>query len=320
MRGLAWVGFLSMTLAAVAEPAFIDFERSWILPQEFGGLKYEVSEKYEEADFGYRVLYRDGESFEAEITIYDLGYDSIPNGGTGEEIDAVLKGVEEALQLREKHGEIIHVRKLRTSVTPKGEMLQFSMVISLYKEVETEEVNKLQALYVTGVQNQFIRLQFIFDQKEKTKALERVSQMVSELTNMVKTKPSDDELLLASCSVFLNDPYSFGGLASAQYLMAKANEKGNLSVYTHLFVWPTGYWSKPKNADLLIAGYFAGMLQVVIPQQLDEGGDFEAFLAMLKTYETLRAKELIDEIPKIGEWAKNSDKRALYDQLLIVEE
>ena len=79
-----------------------------------------------------------------------------------------------------------------------------------------------------------------------------------------------------------------GGLTAAQHLLAKTKTMGNLNVYTHLFVWPTGYYSKPKNADLLIAGYFAGMLQVVVPKKLEE-------------------------------WAKHPDRRALFDQLLIVE-
>ncbi len=146
------------------------------------------------------------------------------------------------------------------------------------------------------------------------------NEMMVQLSQMVKAAPSDDDLLMAACSVFLNDPYSFGGLSSAKYLMDKAGAMDELSVYSHLFIWPTGYWGKPKNADLLIAAYFAGMLQVVIPQQLEEGGDFEAFIAMLEVYEKLRSKDQIGEISKVGEWAKTSDKRALYDQLLIVEE
>ena len=320
MKWFGWIGGLGIALAAAADPAFIDFEQSWILPQDFGGLKYEISEKYEEEAFGYRVLYRDGESFEAEVTIYDLEYDSITNGCTGERIDGVLRGMEEALELRKKRGEITDLKKLRTAVTPKGENLQFATVIFVYKDLEAEGAKKLQTIYLTGIQNQFLRLQFTFDQAKKAKALERVNKMISGLSKMATAQPSQEEILLGACSVFLNDPYSYGGLSSAKYLMGKTKEVGDLSVYTHLFVWPTGYWSKPKNADLLIAAYFAGMLQVVIPQKLDEGGDFEAFSAMLDTYKVLRSKEQIDDIPKIGEWAENPDRRALYDQLLIIEE
>ncbi len=319
------VGLLGLMLAlvfqVVADPAHVDFDRKWIFPQELGGLKYETSEKYEEDDFGYRIIYRAGEAFEAEINIYDLGQEAIPNGCKGEGIDMVLQSVEEDLQLRLKHGEIENLKKLRKGVIPRKGTFKFATVVSSYKEAEAEPAGarKLQATYVTGIRNQFIRLRFTYDYATKLNAQKATNRMIAQLIKMATARPGDEEILLASCSVFLNDPASYGGLTSAQYLMAKAQAMGNLNVYTHLFVWPTGYYSKPKNAELLIAAYFAGMLQVVVPQKLDEGGEFEAFSAMLDVYGILLAKEQIGEIPKIGEWAANPDKRALYDQLLIVE-
>ncbi len=81
---MKWIGLLGLMLAfllpAGAAPAHVDFERKWIFPQDLGGLKYVISEKFEETDFGYRIIYRAGESFEAEINVYDLGQESIPSG------------------------------------------------------------------------------------------------------------------------------------------------------------------------------------------------------------------------------------------------
>jgi len=324
MKRIGLLGLLAgfgIALVAGADPALVDFERGWIFPQDLGGLKYEISEKYEEDDFGYRIIYRAGEAFEAEINVYDLGQEAIPNGCKGEGIDMVLQSVEDDLQLRLKHGEIENLKKLRTGVIPHKGTFKFTTVVSSYEDAEAEPAGtkKLQATYVTGIRIQFIRLRFTFDRPKNMQAQKMANKMISQLIKMATTRPGDEEILLASCSAFLNDPASYGGLTSAQYLMAKANTMGNLNVYTHLFVWPTGYYSKPKNADLLIAGYFAGMLKVVVPQKLDEGGEFEAFSAMLDTYGILRSKEQIDDIPKIAEWAANPDKRALYDQLLIVE-
>ena len=323
--GMKRIGFwglllgLGLALSADADSALVDFERKWIFPQELGGLKYEISEKYETAEFGYRISYRNGESFGVVVTIYDLGYDSIPNGHKGEEIDVILQNADDELKLRLKHGEIENLKKLRTGVTPKGDALQFATAVSSYDDAESAGGEKLQATYVTGIRNQFLQLKFTFDRAKRGTAGKMATEMISQLSKMVTSRPDEEELLLPSCSAFLNDPASYGGLTSAQHLMAKAQTMGNLNVYTHLFVWPTGYYSKPKNAELLIAAYFAGMLQVVVPQKLDEGGEFEAFSAMLDVYGILRAKEQIDDIPKIGEWAKNPDRRALYDQLLIVE-
>jgi len=312
---------LGLVFSASADSALVDFERKWIFPQDLGGLKYEISEKYEVADFGYRIIYRAGEAFEAEINVYDLGQESIPNGWEGEGIDMVLQSVEDDLQLRLKHGEIKNLKKLRTGVAPHKGTFKFATVVSSYEDAEAEPAGtkKLQATYVTGIRNQFIRLRFTFDRPKNMQAQEMANKMISQLTKMATARPEEEEILLASCSAFLNDPASYGGLTAAQHLFAKTKTMGNLNVYTHLFVWPTGYYSKPKNADLLIAGYFAGMLQVVVPQKLDEGGEVEAFSAMLDTYKILRSKEQISEIEKVEEWAKHSDRRALFDQLLIVE-
>lgn len=322
MKRIGFMGLmavLGLAFSADADPALVDFERKWIFPQDLGGLKYEISEKYEVADFGYRIIYRADEFFDAEVTIYDLGRDSIPNGHKGEGIDVVLQNVDDALKLRLNHGEIENLKKLRTGVTPKGDALQFSTGVSSYKDTDPPNAKKIQATYVTGIRNQFVRLQFTFDQAKRGEAREMANQMMAQLAQLTTARPEEEELLMASCSAFLNDPSSYGGLISARYLMDKAQKMGNLNVYTHLFVWPTGYYSKPKNAELLIAAYFAGMLQVVVPQKLEEGGEFEAFSSMLDVYGILRAKEQIDDIPKIDEWAKHPDRRALYDQLLIIE-
>ncbi len=313
--GLAW----GLAFSTGADPALVDFERNWIFPQELGGLKYEVSEKYETADLGYRILYRKGESFEAEVAIYDLGREAIPNGGKGEGIDRVLQSVEDDLQLRLKYRELDALKKLKTRIVSKEKILRFATAKSTYTETAPPNTKKVQAIYVTGIQNQFVRLRFTFDWRKRGSALEMANQMMAQLTKTTTAQPKEEELLMASCSTFLNDPYSYGGLSSAKYLMDKAKEMDNLGVYTHLFVWPMEYWDKPENADLLVAAYFAGMLQVVVPQKRDEGGDFEAFEAMLNTYETLRSKDQVGDIAKIEEWAKHPDRRALYEKLLIVE-
>jgi len=324
MKRIVFLGLLlvlGLAFSVNADPALVDFERGWIFPQDLGGLKYVISEKYEAADFGYRILYRIGEAFEAEINVYDLGQESIPNGCKGEGIDLVLKSVEQDLKLRQDHGEIENLKKLQTTVIPRKGTFRFATVVSSYKDQNAEPAGnpKLQATYVTGIRNQFIRLRFNFDRAKKGEAGKMANTMISQLTQIATARPGEEEILLASCSVFLNDPASYGGLTAAQHLLAKTKTMGNLNVYTHLFVWPTGYYSKPKNSDLLIAAYFAGMLQVVVPQKLDEGGEFEAFSAMLDVYGILRAKEQINDIPKIGEWSKHPDRRALYDQLLIIE-
>ena len=99
------IGFFGLSLvlgsvfSASADSALVDFERKWVFPQDLGGLKYEISEKFETADFGYRIIYRAADGFEAEVSIYDFGRDAVPNGCKGEGISAVLQSVDDALKL-----------------------------------------------------------------------------------------------------------------------------------------------------------------------------------------------------------------------------
>ena len=95
-----------------------------------------------------------------------------------------------------------------------------------------------------------------------------------------------------------------------------AQTQGNLEVYDLLFAWPGGY-RKPKNADLLMAAYFAGMLKVVVPENLESGGAEEAFHAMLSAYETMRAQDQIKSISKFDEWLKVEDLAARYKKALV---
>ena len=317
---LGWLLVSGVAFAGADGSAFIDFERGWVFPKELGGLKYRVVEKYEEASLGYSVFYREKRtSFLAEVIVCDLGLGSIPDGWVGEAVATVLKDVETELEWQRKNGKIKNLKKRGSAVVPKEGAVRFSSSVFQYVEKGGAMAPVFRATYVTAIQNHFVKLKFTFSQADAGAAKAMAGKMVAQLAEMLANPPDAQELLLASCSVFLDDPAGYGGRLAARYLMAKAQAMDDLNVYTHLFAWPTGYWSKPKNADLLIVAYFAGMLQVVVPQQLDCGGEFEAFSAMLDTYELLRTKEQIDDIPKIGEWAKHSDRRALYDELLVVE-
>jgi len=317
MGGLLALGF---ALTAGAEPGFIDFERNWIFPGELAGMKYQAVEKYEDTHLGYSVFYREDEtSLQAEVSICNLGYESIPDGYAGQGIDAALKGVGDELEWQQKNRKIKLLKKRGTAVVPKGGELQFASVVYEYAESDPPTGPKILCTYIVGIQNCFIKIRFTLSKKEGTTAKAKEAQILSQIAKMVSTPPDEKELLLTSCSIFLDDPSSYGGRLAARYLMGKAQEMGNLNVYTHLFVWPTGYYSKPKNSELLVAGYFAGMLQVVVPQNLDEGGEYEAFLGMLKTYETLHKKEQIKSIEKFDEWLAVPDKKALFEKLLTTE-
>ncbi len=317
MKKLGCICFLA--LSAAAEPAFLDYDLNWLFPQQLGGLDYEAVEKYDNVDLGYNVFYRKGESFDAVVSVYNMGRSGISDGYRGEAVEVVSQSVGSLLRLEEKQGKIIGLKKRGSTIVPKNSAIQFASTVFQYREGETNGVQKIRAVYVTALRNNFIKLEFTFDLLEGKTAQPMANEMVSQLIGLATAKTDEQSLLLASCAAFLHDPVGHGGRTAAGYFMPKAQVMDNLNVYPHLFAWPDGY-SKPKNVDFLVAAYFAGMLRVVVPDQLEEGGEFEAFCAMLDTYELLRSKEQMVQLPKLDEWAKNPDRQALFDQLLVVEE
>ncbi|MCF7817778.1 MAG: hypothetical protein K9M54_07835 [Kiritimatiellales bacterium] len=307
-----------IALVAGAGPAFVDDALGWIFPQELGGLAYTMAEKYDDPSLGYCVFYRSSTNFAAEVSVYTLGRDSIPDGCKGEGVDMVLQSAEGALALRQKQEQISGLKKRGTAVVPRQGDIQFASAVFQYLEGATNGVQKITSAYATGFRNTFIKLEFTFDLVDGAAARPMADQMVAQLIGMAKARPDEQALLMASCAALLHDPDGYGGRTAAQRVMAKAQTMETLNIYTHLFVWPDGY-RKPKNADLLVAAYFAGMLQVVVPQQLETGGEFEGFLGMLQAYGAMRAKDQIDAIPEYDEWAKAPDKKALFNQLLVVQ-
>jgi hypothetical protein len=320
MKRIILLGLLlgaGFSLRARAETAFVDFEHGWLIPQKLGGLAYTAVEKYDNADLGYTVFYARG-TFKAAISVYNLGRDSIKEGCQDEEIGIVFEAVKGLLELEQKQTKISGFKIKGSTVVPQKGGVRFFSTVYQYAEPAIGGVQKIRSVYATGTQNNFLKLEFTFDLLEGKNARPIANQMILQLIEMMQSKPTEQETLLACCSAFLHDPAGYGGRTAAQFLMGKAQTMEYLNVYTHLFVWPDGY-QKPKNADLLVAAYFAGMLQVVVPEGREEGGELEAFFAMLKTYKKLRSDDQIGVISEFDEWVAAPDKKALFDQLLVEE-
>lgn len=310
---------LLIAQAAWAGPAFVDFDLGLVFPAELGGLAYDRTEKYSNEDFGYSVFYRRGETFEASATIYTLGRTAIPDGHAGDGINLVVQSVEGLLKRDQEQGAKSALRKRGTAVSPAKGRIQFASTVFQYEEPRlvdgvSNAVQRIHAVYVTGQRSRFIKLDFAFDLVENAAAGGMSQKMVEELIGMLSKTPDEEALLMAACDALILDPCGHGGRTAAQRVLAKTQTMDNLNVYPFLFAWPDGY-SKPKTADLLVAAYFAGMLQVVVPQKLDVGGEYEGFLALLKAYEAMRAKDEIEALPQLDEWLKVGDKKALLEQL-----
>jgi len=311
---------LSGCRLTLAEAGFVDFDLGLIYPQELGGMRFDRVEKYESEDLGYTVFYtRDG-GFSAEVSVYTLGRDSIEDGHKGTDIALVFQSVEGLMNKEQEGGVISGMRKRKASEIPAKGDIRFANQIFQFSqprvvEGRTNAVPRINSVYAKAAHNHFFKVQFRFDTVNGKVAGGMVKQLITQLITTIKTESSEEQLLLAGCDALINNPSDYAGRIAGQQVWAKARTMGNLNVYTHLFVWPDGY-GKPKNADLLTAAYFAGMLKVVVPQKLEEGGEEEAFEAMLEAYKNMRFRNDIEVIPKLDEWLKNPDKKALFQQLL----
>ncbi len=306
----------------VADAAFVDFDLGLIYPQELGGMTCTQVEKYDNEALGYTAYFEKGETFSAEISVYTLGRTSIADGNSPGDMAVVFESVKKEMERQQENELITGFRKRGSAVVPKKGSIQFANTVYQYSEPRQVDgmpgsVPRILSVYAIAAHNNFFRVQFRFDVEDSKLARAMSEKLIIQLIQTIQAGNSEEEMLMAACEALINNPSDYAGRIAGQQIWAKAQTMGELNVYTHLFVWPDGY-RKPKNADLLTAAYFAGMLQVVVPQKLDVGGEKEGFIAMLKAYENMRAREDIDSIPQFDEWIKNPDKHALFDELLLV--
>ncbi|MDF7822887.1 hypothetical protein P4B35_02595 [Pontiellaceae bacterium B12227] len=320
---MKWIIVLAGVLAmqAAADTAHVDFDLGLVFPQQLGGMACDTVENYDNDDLGYSVFYSRGTEFQVEVSVLTMGRPEIADGHKADGVQMMFQSVEMLMNKEQKGGIIENLKKRGSLVVPKKSPLQFANTVFQYSQIKDTDgasvsVPRFNSVYVTGAHNNFIKVQFRFDVAKGKEARVMADQLVKQLVLMLIAKNSEDDLILAACDALVNNPADFSGRSAAQRVFAKSQTFGELNIYDALFVWPQNY-SKPKNADLLMAAYFAGMLKVVIPGELEHGGEFEAFVSMLKAYENMRTREQINAITELEEWMKNPDKKALYQKLLV---
>jgi len=303
---------------ATLKAAFFDDEYQWIYPQKLGGMDFIKLEKYREKAFGYKVFYKKDDTFYANISVYDMGYNKIPSGWTNEVVLKCVDSVRVELNRRVKQEQIKDLKEVGPVFVPKNGKRKFALT-SFYYKMNEEEIEKqkryFRLIYLVGIKNKFFKVDFFFDYLRRKEAKKASEQMVSQLLHMMDFKPNDMQILQASYEALMYDPAGYGGKKAANYFFNKANPMLGLNIYTFLFVWEKS-GSAPANAPLIMAGYFAGMLKEILPKKLEEGGELAAFTTMLKVYKIMREKNEITAIPQLDRWVAASDKKALLIKLL----
>ncbi|WP_372794742.1 hypothetical protein, partial [Pontiella sp.] len=274
---MRWTGVLAGLLAAqfaAADAAHVDFELGIVFPQELAGMPLDQVEKYNAAELGYSLFYSDGD-FSCEVSVFDLGRSDIPDGPSSDGLQTIIQSMELEMEKLDKQGDIDKFQKRGGPVVPKTSPLQFSNTVFKYSEPREVDgkrkmIPRYNSIYLTGSHGKFIKVQFKFDAAGNSRARGMADELVKQLVVGLVTERSEDDLLLAACDALIHNPAGYSGQMAAQRIYEKTMTMDELSIYDAFFVWPQDY-SKPDNADLLTVAYFAGMLKVVIPQQLASG-------------------------------------------------
>lgn len=322
---MKWIGLLVLFVAhaALGGAAFVDFDLGLVFPQKLGGMSCDRVEKYSNEEMGYSVFYSMGEGISAEVSVFNLDRKEIGTGYKAEGVDVVFQALEVLLEKQEDDEDISKLKKRGSTVIPRKGDVQFANTVYQYSEPREDggiagAVTRILSCYVTAAHNNFIKVELVFDIGENTTARKVSEEMVRQMVVLIKAGHSEKELLLAACDAAIYNPADYGGKLAARHVLEKVQTMGDLAIYDAFFVWSElSQWQRPKNVELLEAAYYAGMLKVVIPQNLSEGGDCEAFIAMMEAYAAMRKHDDIKAIPQLEEWVKAPDKKALYKKLLV---
>jgi len=301
--------------------AFVDYDLQFAFPQKLGGLDYVTVEKYKMKERGYSVFYKKGPSFLMEVSVYKMGHDSIPDGCKGDLFKERFRGVENELDRMLKQKKILNLKKKGQTVISSKSAVTFLTTMFQYKlntNAATQKI-EMKAIAVTGKKNNFVKVTFRFDFEQRSLAKKILVKTLNQLGEMVSKKMDDQSVFFASYEALFCDPASYGGRVAGQYMLQKVKKMGNINIYEHVLVWRK-MSSPPKNSELLLAGYFAGIFKAMIEKKSEVETDISAFVSMLDLYKIMRAKNEIEAIAKLDEWSAVSDKKALFEKLLIVEE
>lgn len=320
---MKWMGLLVGLLTApfaMADAGYVDFDLGLIFPQTLGQMPLEKVEKYNTEELGYSLLYSNG-LFSCTVSVYDLGLEDIPDGPSSDGVQRIFQSLETKLEKLEDEEAIADFQKRGATTVPKKSPLKFENTVFQYSEPRAvrgtvKSIPVYESVYVTGKKNKFIEARFKFDSAGNSEAREMADELVKQLVLALIAEHSADDLMLAACDALIYNPGDYAGKAAAQQVIQETQNHGRLNIYDAFFVWPQDY-SKPENADLLTAAYFAGMLKVVLPRKLESGGEVEAFIAMMQAYDNMRARDQIKLIPQLDEWSKEADKKGLYQNLLV---
>jgi len=334
MKKLAlWVGLLfCFFLTAFAEEkampaldekktAFVDYDLQLAFPQKLGGLDFVKVEKYKMKERGYSLFYKKGSSFLIEVSIYNMGHNSIPDGCDGDLFKERFRGVENELDRMLKQEKILDLKKKGQTVITSKNSVPFLTTMFQYKW-NTNAVNQkieMKAICVTGKKNNFIKTTFTFDFSQRSSAKKILAKTLDQLAEMLTKKMDDQAIFFASYEALFCDPASYAGRVAGQYMLQKVQTMDNINIYTHILVWRK-MSSPPENSNLLLAGYFAGIFKAMMQKKSEEQIDISAFESMLDLYQIMRAKKEIESIEKLDKWSAVPDKKALFKRLLIKEE
>jgi hypothetical protein len=309
--------FLSFGSGVQGEPAFYDDGLKVIFPKALDGYQFKES-SFELMD-EYELIYVEAESGR-RISILLTVKEGLKGGPEHESVVQASEQFQKKLEENSKNSGIksAGVRSFTSSKGLKFKVFTFSY---LFQDDPAEAPQKcLASLFATTLQGRLLQVRASFPESERAQASAEVGAVVEQVVGLLATPVDEREMLLASIAFMKANPLNNEGKFAAKRLMdyTNAGEGFQVGFYPQFFPWMES-GSTLKNGEFLVAAYIAGVLDYMIAEETDAGGELQGFIMMLETYNKLLIGGSTSYNSQLYRWSRSTDKEGLFAELISGE-
>ena len=165
-------------------------------PPMLAGMKFVKVHKYDQPGWGYSVSYK-GRHLNADIYIYDGGFNCIPNGCDDERVKEQASSIGKTLKNMQEMGLYAQVKSLDSGVRPQKGAIRFlwnKYQFSLPARAENTYTGILHSeSFVTGFSSKFVKIRLTY-KKEQSREGKKTSELLTrEIIQLLKAAATPQE-------------------------------------------------------------------------------------------------------------------------------
>ncbi len=166
---LLCLAFLSIGSLVLAADTWRHDGTGMVFPSRLGGLIYQGTESFEQQEFGVAVRYQGPQLLKADVFLYNLGLQRIPNGIDSELIKRHFESVSQDVVNAEKRGWYASLVEVGSGTVALGDSRGGHR--ALYRCFEYDQnpgpttastQRRRSYVILTGYQNHFVKIRFTF--------------------------------------------------------------------------------------------------------------------------------------------------------------